>query len=342
MCQSRCVYCDIWKVAEKNPKLIDREMKFEEIKNYFLRDKDFLNQLEFVQLTGGEPLLKADIEKLAELCYKVSSKLESLWIPSNGLATSLVVKKVQMMIENPEIKKVGVSLSIDGQEKYHDKVRGRRGFFKKTKKTIKNLVKMKEGTNKLELSLGFTIGSENWKDLMFAYKMSKEFGIDFTTRPVNFSEVYYLNTNERPNIGLNQNEIAEIEKILKDLESKMLKDKTYLQGLNTKIYLRGILRYLNGPFERFFPCYSGSLSLAIDPLGNVFPCLYMSEKLGNIRENRLEDIWKSKKAGEVWKRINKGLCPNCWVECESQKNITYELPRVLKNFKFKSPERPSP
>lgn len=337
-CQSRCFYCNIWKVAFEQPELIKQEMSYNEIKAAFVRDKDFLNELEFVQLTGGEPFLKDKIVETAELMYDVAPNLESMWIPSNGLATKLVVGKVRQMIDNKGIKKFGVSISIDGRETYHDKVRGRKGFFRKTKRTLDKLAKLSREHEKLEVSLGFTIGKKNWKDLMFAYELSKGLDIDFTTRPVNFSEVYYLNTEKKLNSGLSEEEVVEISKQVGEIEDDMLSNRSTLGGLNYRTYFGGMIKYIRDPFTRFFPCYSGALSLAIDPIGNVFPCLYMPKKLGNIREKPLKEIWGSKKAREVWKAIRKNQCPNCWIECESQKNITYEIFKAM-NPKFRNTKR---
>ena len=40
-------------------------------------------------------------------------------------------------------------------------------------------------------------------------------------------------------------------------------------------------------------CGAGSASLAVDPVGNVFPCVQWRVPLGNLHERRISEIWRS-------------------------------------------------
>jgi radical SAM protein with 4Fe4S-binding SPASM domain len=59
----------------------------------------------------------------------------------------------------------------------------------------------------------------------------------------------------------------------------------------------------------------------LDPCGDVYPCISMGERLGNVRESTLEGILSSAKAVKARRKIEEGRCPGCWVECEAYRGI---------------------
>jgi radical SAM protein with 4Fe4S-binding SPASM domain len=49
-------------------------------------------------------------------------------------------------------------------------------------------------------------------------------------------------------------------------------------------------------------CGIGTNSLAIDPYGNVFPCIQTRELAGNLRSDSIEEIWQG---SQVWSKMNR-------------------------------------
>ncbi|MBA7673464.1 hypothetical protein ES703_81662 [subsurface metagenome] len=43
--------------------------------------------------------------------------------------------------------------------------------------------------------------------------------------------------------------------------------------------------------------------------------------MGNVREEQLADLWWTDVASNIRKRISRGDCPGCWVECETYREI---------------------
>jgi MoaA/NifB/PqqE/SkfB family radical SAM enzyme len=67
----------------------------------------------------------------------------------------------------------------------------------------------------------------------------------------------------------------------------------------------------------------------LDPCGDVYPCIFMGERLGNVRESTLEGIWSSAEAVKARKKIEEGRCPGCWVECEAYRDIRRDRPGLV-------------
>jgi len=99
-----------------------------------------------------------------------------------------------------------------------------------------------------------------------------------------------------------------------------------LYGLKMK------LAYSYGKYKQMIPCFSGFHSFTLSPEGDVFPCLVFNAKIGNIREEDFQQIWKSQRARETRKKIAKGNCPGCWLDCEIARSITKVWPRVIIDF----------
>jgi MoaA/NifB/PqqE/SkfB family radical SAM enzyme len=67
----------------------------------------------------------------------------------------------------------------------------------------------------------------------------------------------------------------------------------------------------------------------LDPHGDVYPCIVVGDRLGNVRESTLEEIWSSTEAKEARTKIKKGRCPGCWVECEAYRDILRDRLRLV-------------
>ena len=62
-CPMRCQMCNIW----KNPTNRQEEIKAEDLKS--------LPQLKFINLTGGEPFIREDLEEIVEECYRHTPRI---------------------------------------------------------------------------------------------------------------------------------------------------------------------------------------------------------------------------------------------------------------------------
>jgi radical SAM protein with 4Fe4S-binding SPASM domain len=81
--------------------------------------------------------------------------------------------------------------------------------------------------------------------------------------------------------------------------------------------------------KKTYPCGVGHTSLNIDSCGNIYPCAAMRIKLGNIRTDRIADIWKK---SQVLERIRKVTlddledCRECalWTRCNRCAGLAHQ------------------
>lgn len=303
-CNGKCKNCNIW---QKEP---DDELSLDEINQFFTVNRENFRYVKSIQLTGGEPFLREDLPEIADTVTRNIPGI-MIWIPTNGLIPDIVKKQcAQMLVNN---LKLGISVSIDGISKVHDEVRGIPGSYKLARKTLSNLISLKKAQPKLKISIGFTLTPENLKEAPIVQRIAYNNGVDFSFRPVNRSDFYYENL---PGENINPETVT---CVLKSIAYNVVNQKGHLGALTMLQYIIGAQKYLNG--ERTLSCTAGSRSFFLDPTGDIYPCLVMNQKLGNIRKDSFEYIWGSEKAEEVREKIRKSQCPTCWLECEVYREL---------------------
>ena len=103
-CNAKCYMCNTWKHPSK------KEEEYEP----GLVDK-LPNGLDFINITGGEPFLRKDIE---EIVAKALTKTKRLVISSNGYFTDRTIKLFERFRNQ-----VGIRISIEGLPAANDELR---------------------------------------------------------------------------------------------------------------------------------------------------------------------------------------------------------------------------
>ena len=145
-CNSKCDFCDIWKVKdfENEVNLNDTVKLFDEMGP----------SLAWLALSGGEVTL---VKYLDSMLFEAKKRCKNLRIVT-FTTNALLPKKVIELSE--QVKKNGfdlmVTISLDGDEELHDKVRGVPGNYKKCMELYDSLKSM--GVN---VNFGITVGDVN-------------------------------------------------------------------------------------------------------------------------------------------------------------------------------------
>ncbi|MGC9132745.1 MAG: radical SAM protein, partial [Candidatus Micrarchaeia archaeon] len=133
-CNSRCLTCNIWKIHPHD------ELTLNEIKEFAKKNDWF----KWIGLTGGEPFLREDISQIAEVFSKYSKGLYILTIPTNALCNGdFIEEKIKEILEL-KIPRVVITISLDGYEKLHDRIRGVKGNYQKAINLYKRLKRLKQ------------------------------------------------------------------------------------------------------------------------------------------------------------------------------------------------------
>lgn len=312
-CTSRCKTCNIWRIDAPER----GELTLDEVKWLFKSNLDFLRDVRSIQITGGEPFMRPDLPELVSAIHEALPRCVFV-IPTNGMAPMWIERATEALIEYLGSYSIGVSVSIDGLEKTHDAIRGVDGSFEKAVETLKRLSALRDDYPDLRLAVGMTLTPENQREILEVFRLARRQGARFSFRPINYSEIYYRNTKDKLAIMGAEDELLTA---IQELGRAVVDRYGFLASAATLRYFQGALDYMRDPRSRRLRCSAGSDSLFLDPYGNVYPCLFMDEKMGNVRDRLMRDIWFSKEASRCRARVRIGDCPGCWVECEAFRDI---------------------
>lgn len=305
-CNARCHMCNTWKYPSKREEEITPEVY------------EKLPFMKTVNITGGEPFLREDLEEVVRILRK---KTKRLVISSNGFFTERILKLFERN------KDIGIRISIEGLPKSNDELRGIKDGFDRGIRTLINLHHM--GIK--DIGFGITVSDRNAKDMIELYHLAKMMGVEFATAAVHNSFYFHKFDNkfEYPEMV-----IGEFEKLISELlKSRRIKDwfRAYFNY--------GLINYIRGN-PRLLPCEMGQDSFFLDPYGEIFPCNVMEESMGNLKSQSFEEVYNSERANNVRKMV-KECNKNCWmigsVAQQMKKNLKIPLIWIIKHKFFKVP-----
>ncbi|OFY94545.1 MAG: hypothetical protein A2491_10805, partial [Bacteroidetes bacterium RIFOXYC12_FULL_35_7] len=221
-----------------------------------------------INITGGEPLLHPDFFRLLEFLSAYKKHFTFAILSNGSLITDEVA--VRLKIAAPEF----IQLSIDGNEKMHDRIRSKNNF-----KTVVNAIKILN-KHKIKTYISFTAHSENYKCFPDVAKTGRKYNVAkvWADRFVPFNtaseSLKTLNIDESNDFF----RIMNYEKKKKNLFSK------------TKIEMsRALMFFETG--EKPYHCAAGDTLICILHDGILFPCRRLPISCGNIFEENLSELY---------------------------------------------------
>ena len=304
-CPMRCQMCNIWKYPTN---------RSEEIQ---AKDLTSLPKLKFINLTGGEPFIREDLDTIVEECYNHTDRIV---ISTSGWFEDRVIELAK------KFPNIGIRISIEGLSEKNDELRGHDGGFDKGLRTLLSLKKM--GVK--DIGFGCTVSNHNSKDMLSLYQLSLSMGMEFATAA--FHNSYYFHKED--NLISNKEEVCNDFRQLIEWQLKENNPKSWFRAW----FNMGLINYIEGG-RRMLPCEAGSANFFIDPWGEVYPCNGMEDKfwklsMGNIHQHTFNEIWESEQAAIVREKVCN--CPkNCWMVGTASpvmhKYIKYPLKWALQN-----------
>ncbi|SEM81374.1 radical SAM additional 4Fe4S-binding SPASM domain-containing protein [Syntrophus gentianae] len=309
-CPMRCKMCNIW----TNPSDIKKEFKPDLLKK--------LPKLVLVNLTGGEPFVREDLEEIILILF---TKTDRVVISTSGWFEDRIVRMAQ------KFPNLGFRVSIEGLSQKNDELRGREGGFDRGLRILLGLRRM--GIK--DIGFGITVSNNNSSDMLHLYELSKNLKMQFATAAFHNSFYFHKDDNIITNID-------EVCGNFEELINRLMKDN-HPKSWFRAFFNLGLINYIRGN-PRLLPCEAGTENFFIDPYGEVLPCNGMERKywyasMGNLNEvSDFNEIWTSEKATEIREKVKQ--CPkNCWMIGSAspvmKKYVVKLLPWVI-NHKIKS------
>lgn len=286
--------CNIWKSSATD------EM---EPKHY----QKLPSSLKTINITGGEPFLRKD---LVEVVRAIHSRVPSSRIvfSTNGFLTETIVNTLSD-VRNFH-KGIGVGVSIDGLEEVHDKIRGVKGAFERAITTVESLKRM----GLKDLRIGMTLTRENLRDAKAVFDLSRTLGVEFTVTFAHNSEIYFQKTDNVPP------EIASAGDQSLDgvLRAQLLSGS--VKNWFRAYHIQGIM---DPDLRREFisQCKAGSRYFFMTPSGDVYPCMVLNMRIGNLREvSEWDELFKGEAMAKTTKAV-RNCTEDCWMVCNTRSLI---------------------
>ncbi|MEM3640437.1 MAG: radical SAM protein [Candidatus Bathyarchaeia archaeon] len=268
--------------------------------------------------SGGEPLMREDFFEVAK--YAVDRGLYVSLATNGTLLNKRTVRR---------LKHIGihyVEISIDGNNaNSHDEFRGVQGAFELAMTGLKNCVK-----EDLCASVAVTATKRNFQDIPKILELSEKVG---AKRFALFNFVPAGRGAEMVSQDLSPEEREEIMLFLLD---KLLSGfKVTILTTIPQLARVAVSHQQSNSDEVFLPmahmqtskiskkavaladfiggCGAGRLYCSISPEGDVHPCVFLPLKIGNLKTEKIEDLWLNSETFKVLRnRENlKGSCGKC-------------------------------
>ncbi len=280
-CNLRCRHC--YATAGK---ALDDELTTDEALDVI----DKLDRLgvTIIAFSGGEPLVRKDIFELAE--YAVEKGIYVAIATNGTLITESVARRMRE-------SGVGyVQISLDGRRETHDGFRGIDGCYDRAVEGIRNAVKAG-----LFVNVSMTVTKYNYQDVEHVIRLCEKLGVDW------FMHYNFIPTGRGREIAEADITPEQREELLRYLYRKNYSSKisllstapqfarvalqcegsiipTHFYNVEAENRLRELAEFIGG-------CGAGRFYFAIRANGDIQPCVFFPLKVGNVREDDLEELW---------------------------------------------------
>lgn len=289
-CDARCKYCysDSKKRESHTLSIDDARVVADQLQQM---------EVKIIAFTGGDPFLNKDLFEIAELCRK---KFPVLFLSSNG--HWIDAEKAR------RVKQIGidsVQISIDGEEKIHDELRGVQGSYKKALKAVRLL--KDEG---VDVAIAPTMTKHNLGSFDFLVDLAKQEGCDLSLKRV----VLTGRGGKSDSLSISSSEYFELYRRADELNKRgELVVYMHCDPLRLLFREESAREKLRKNFEGIAGCMAGVGIMYIKSNLDVYPCSKLPIFCGNLREKSLVEIFDSSDVIKNLKnRTNvKGKCASC-------------------------------
>ncbi|MGH7699835.1 MAG: radical SAM protein [Gemmatimonadales bacterium] len=255
-----------------------------------------VNPAPLLILSGGEPLLRADLEDIAG---HASARGATVVVGTNG---TLLTDERIARLQAAGVR--GVAVSVDSlRPVYHDNFRRGRGSLAETRAALERL-----RAHELDFIIQTTVTKGNRRELRGLVEWAAEQGA------VSFN-CYFLVATGR-GAGLSDLAPAEYESVLADLArwEAEYRGRMLVRAKCAPHFMRHVHQAdPDSPvlhYETRCPC--GTQYCRITPDGRLTPCPYLPEIAGDLRTQTFADIWR---ASPLFRRLREeplgGKCGVC-------------------------------
>ena len=299
-CNLRCRMCHTWRAPSEG------ELTLAEIERLL----SSLPRLVWLDVTGGEPFVRRDVEAVLGAAIERPPALQVLHFQTNGWATERIVEATAAVRARRSGVELIVTVSIDGPPAVHDAMRGREGSFARALATLRGLW----GLPGVETHVGTTITSDNAESVeqLGGLLLEAVPGFDARRWHWNWAQVsrhFYGNEHLRAGPRVPPGELLQRLRRRRGMPRGMVELMEQLYLLHLEFVQRGE--------PSGIPCQALRSTVFVSPEGVLYPCHLYDRPLGSLREHELAELWRSDAVAEARRDIEALACGGCFSACEA-------------------------
>jgi len=238
-------------------------------------------------LSGGEPLMRKDFFDILDLVRKYGFGFR---IFTNG-----VLLNEEKIIRLKSYPLLGIEMSLWGSNpEINDPLMGKAGTFDQIVRTSQGLKK-----HGIPFTIKSTICSKNYFDFGNIKKLVEDLGGDFRYTP--WLTMRLDGDSANMNFRLNEEQAKEFYRI---------HDEAYADQDPAAQRKKNLGKTTISPTDDYM-CLAGISTFALNPFGDVSPCVDIPVTAGNIRETGFREIWKESPIMNTLRGLRKSDAKGC-------------------------------
>lgn len=275
-CNEKCLHC-----GSKCNEIKHRDQKDLSFAEYKALLEQVASDFDITQMmlciTGGEPMMSPFFFDVVGYAHELGYR----WgMTTNG---TLINEDAADRLVRTGMRTVSVSL--DGLEQTHDQFRQRNGSYRRTLEGIAALVKQGKQIDHVQVTT--VVHRRNIKELAALYEVVDALGVK-SWRITNIDPIG--RALDHQDLLLTNSELKEMLEFIKERRGTGRLDVTY-----------GCAHYLGKAYERtvrkwYFLCNAGIYVASVTCKGDLVACLDIPRRpeliQGNVRKDRLSDVWR--------------------------------------------------
>ena len=318
-CDERCIHCFYW--DELNPKP-NVDFTLDE----FERTLESMGDIFNLFIGGGEPFLRTDLAEIL-LAAHAKNGVANVYVPTNGQHTERVVGTLQRVLPQAPGLRFHLNLSIDHvDEDEHDRIRGRKGAYRRLLKTAEAIKNLREIHSNLILHTLTTVMRDNQSEILRIHEeLQRRFEPDGTS--YNYCRGNPLDSQQTDVDPQIYRRLS--NKVQHDRRTGRIREGAFgplNHSLDEQVRSSVEKTVIEGRAQ--FSCVAGRLACVIYSNGDVTECETKNSLVGNLRDANydFQSIW----FGETAKRIAAEAADGCHCthECGHYASTIYS-PKLL-------------
>lgn len=298
-CNCRCLMCDIWKRPPGS------ELTLQKLTQY--RESMRALSVKEVVLTGGEPLLHSQFEKLCDLLKECEVRITLL---TTGLLLEKRAETVARYIDE-------VIVSLDGPESVHDSIRRVRSGFRLISAGV---AAVRRYSSEIAIKARSTVQRANFLYLRETVAAARKIGfdsisflaIDVSSQAFNRELIW---PGERQNeVALTVGETAALEEEIELLIEQYRDEIANGFIVESPAKLRRIVRRFREHLGQFPPeapiCNAPWVSAVVEVDGTVRPCFF-HDRVGSTESSTLKEAINSSRAQQFRRSLDVAQDSTC-------------------------------